>query len=83
MFHFGNVYLHNKKIRFGNNTEIMNYTQVFCRIFFNTTSALYLLEIKMHNGFQVVHSGFLKTDLSSFYKRIGDFFEFFFKCIFN
>ncbi len=65
-----------QKIRFGN-VDIMNYTQVFCGIFFNTTSALYLLEIKMHNGFQVVHSEFLKTVLSVFYKRIQIFLEFF------
>jgi hypothetical protein len=77
MFHFGNVYLHNKKIRFGN-TDIMNYTQVFCAIFCNATSALYLLEIKMHNEFQVVHTEFLKTYLSVFYKRNGNFLEFFF-----
>jgi hypothetical protein len=63
-----------QKIRFGN-TDIMNYTQVFLRDIFNTTSALYLLEIKMHNGFQVVHSEFLKTDLSVFYKKIWNFFS--------
>jgi hypothetical protein len=45
---------------------------------FNSTSALYILEIKMHNGFQVVYNEFLKTDLSTFYKRIGNVFEFFF-----
>jgi hypothetical protein len=78
MFHFENVYFTQQKIRFGN-TEIMNYTKVFCSIFFNTTSTLHLLEIKMHNGFQVVHNEFLKTNLSVFYKRIGNFLNFFFQ----
>jgi hypothetical protein len=47
------------------------------RDIFNTTSALYLLEVKMHNGFQVVHSAILNTDLSVFYKRIRIFLIFF------
>jgi len=41
MFHFENVYLHNKKSDLVN-TDIMNYTQVFLQDIFNTTSALYL-----------------------------------------
>ncbi len=82
MFHFGNVYLHNKKIRFGN-TDIMNYTQVFCRIFFNTTSALYLVEIKMHNGFQVVHSEFLKDRFVSFLQKNWEFFGISFSSVYS
>jgi len=72
---FWDIYSHNKK------SDLVIQTLWIIHKFFaeyNTCSALYLLEIKMHNRFQVVRSEFLKTDLSVFYKRIWIFLEFFF-----
>jgi hypothetical protein len=75
MFHFGNVYLQNKK-----SDLVIQTLWIIDKFFmgFNSTLALYILEINMHNGFQVVYNEFLKTNLSAFYKRIGNVFEFFF-----
>jgi hypothetical protein len=80
MFHYGNVYLHNKK------SDLVIQTLWIIHKFytrFNTTLALYLLEIKMHNGFHGVHMEFLKIDLLVFPQKNLKFFGIFFSSVYS